>query len=198
VSTYYDEHAEEYSRGSLDVDLSELRQRFTCLLPSGGAICDAGCGSGRDAKAFLEQGFEVTAFDASAGMVRLASQYTGLPVRHLRFEDMDYKQAFDGIWCCASLLHVPPDEEQLVYRRIIDALKPGGIWYLSYKLGQGQREEGGRVFTDHTPESLKELPGQFDGIRVLDLWATQDRMGRGKEWANGLVRRSYLSEAGSP
>src|SRR5688500_10452441 len=95
---YYDRHAGEYARSTLGVDVRALYGPFLTLIPEGGRILDAGCGSGRDAKAFLDLGYRVLAFDASRTMAELASRTTGLEVRVLRFEDVTFDREFDGIW----------------------------------------------------------------------------------------------------
>ena len=100
---------------------------FLDNVPAGGAVLEAGCGSGRDALVFLRAGRAVTAFDGSAEMVRRASAHTGLPVRHMTFQEMDWDSAFDGVWASASLLHVPRAELPAVMQRIVRALKPRGV-----------------------------------------------------------------------
>src|SRR3712207_7267921 len=49
--------------------LFRSHDRFLRRVRPGGRILDAGCGTGRDALAFVQRGFEVVAFDASAEMV---------------------------------------------------------------------------------------------------------------------------------
>jgi 2-polyprenyl-3-methyl-5-hydroxy-6-metoxy-1,4-benzoquinol methylase len=61
---YYDDHADQFVRGTLAVDMAELYKPFLEHVPAGGRILDAGCGSGRDTRAFLAQGYEVVAMDA--------------------------------------------------------------------------------------------------------------------------------------
>jgi 2-polyprenyl-3-methyl-5-hydroxy-6-metoxy-1,4-benzoquinol methylase len=148
---YYQEYAAQFFDQTLGIDLSELRRKFTDLLPSGARILDAGCGSGRDAKAFAMQGFDVTAFDASQAMVELARWHTGLPVQRLTFQEFRADKPLHGIWACASLLHVPANEEQAVWRRLVDALADHGILYASYKLGEGERVDGGHSPQGHQP-----------------------------------------------
>jgi 2-polyprenyl-3-methyl-5-hydroxy-6-metoxy-1,4-benzoquinol methylase len=72
-------------------------------------------------------------------MVELARQHTGLPVQLMSFSEIDGKAQYDGIWCCASLLHVPSSELPAVMQKLADALKPGGVWYVSFKYGNGER-----------------------------------------------------------
>ena len=71
------------------MDFYETQNRFSTLLPERGYILDFGCGSGRDTKYFLEQGFYVDATDGSEEMCHIASNYTGIQVRRLLFEELD-------------------------------------------------------------------------------------------------------------
>lgn len=143
---YYDENYEEYFKNTIDADMSEMIERFLSYLKPGARILDAGCGVGRDTKVFLQKGYEVEAFDSSVQMCRISSEYTGQQTRLLRFEDMDYDNEFDGIWACASLLHVSREDLQDVFSRLEKALIRGGVLYASFKLGSDYSENG-RCFT---------------------------------------------------
>lgn len=188
-SDYYQQHAQRFFSETVDVDMSELYRPFVAHLKPGARILDAGCGSGRDAKAFREMGYEVEAFDASAELVELARQHTGLPVKQMRFEDVTEVERYDGIWCCASLLHVPLAELPGVMTQLSEALKPGGVWYLSFKYGSGEREKDGRRFTDMDEAGLGEMIVGLSGIDVVEYWLTGDkRAERQKErWFNALI-----------
>lgn len=189
---YYQQHAERFFSETVAVDMSALYQPFITYLKPGARILDAGCGSGRDAKAFHEMGYVVEAFDASAELVELACQHSSLPVEQKHFEDVTEVERYDGIWCCASLLHVPLAELPAVMARLARALKAGGIWYLSFKYGCGEREKDGRVFTDMDEAGLKELVRRMAGLEVGNIWQTGDlRPARGKEaWLNGIIKKS--------
>ncbi|MCD8151513.1 MAG: class I SAM-dependent methyltransferase [Clostridiales bacterium] len=104
--SYYDEHAEEYCAATIDADMSFCRDKFMACLPAGAHILDAGCGSGRDSKAFMDNGFAVTAMDASEKMCTEAKKLLRQDVLQISFEKMNFQNEFDGIWACASLLHV--------------------------------------------------------------------------------------------
>ena len=104
---YYNRYAATYFESTVNIDLSETRARFEKVLPEGGSILDLGCGSGRDSLAFLEDGYEVTPLDGSPEMCALAEIHTDLEVLNMTFEELDFDEVFDGIWACASLLHVP-------------------------------------------------------------------------------------------
>lgn len=185
---YYQDNAQTFFDGTVNVDMSLLYETFTQHLAPGARVLDAGCGSGRDAKAFLKMGYQVEAFDASPAMVELAQEHTGLPVQLMTFADVDWKEEFDGIWCCASLLHVPTLELPEVMRRLADALKPGGVWYVSFKYGNGEREVDGRRFTDMDEVGLRALIRKIKKIEIFELWTTKDkRPNRAEVWVNGVV-----------
>ena len=73
ASDYYRQNAEPFFSATVQVDMTPLHERFLATLPAGARILDAGCGSGRDAKAFAERGHAVAAFDASPELARLAA-----------------------------------------------------------------------------------------------------------------------------
>ena len=188
---YYTHHAEAYAQATRAVDIAPLYARFLPHVPAGGLILDAGCGSGRDALAFLQQGYAVEAFDASPELAQLATQHAGIPVKVMRFQDLDDNGRFDAIWACASLLHVPEREQPDAWRRLWRSLKPGGVVYASYKLGPAERvDEAGRAFTDADETRLSEWLNPLDGIARLETWLTTDqRPGQMQTWLNALVYR---------
>ena len=190
-TSYYDENAEPFFADTAFVDLSDGRRRFVAALPPRGRVLDAGCGSGRDALAFRELGFDVTAFDGSAAMVAKASAHTGLTVLHLDFAELTWCEAFDGIWANASLLHVPRRDLPDIMRGLRAALVPGGVWELSFKLGRGERQTPGRLFTDLDEPAARALIAEVGGLETLAITISYDvRPGRENEgWTNLLVRR---------
>jgi SAM-dependent methyltransferase len=98
---FYRKNAQHFFERTAYLKVESLYQDFLPLLPAGGRILDAGCGSGRDTKAFAERGYQMTAFDATPELVELARQFTGLPIRLLRFQEMDYVVA-SGEFDCAG------------------------------------------------------------------------------------------------
>ena len=182
---YYDKNAAEFIEGTLHADMSEWRRRFLKYVKKGGCILDAGCGSGRDSKAFMQDGFKVAAFDASTEMCKAAAAYTGLEVKQMMFQELDYCDEFDGIWACASLLHVSYDELPDVIRRLKRALKKDGVIYVSFKYGTEETTKGGRTFSNFTEKTVKTLMDNA-GFAIKECVVSEDvRPDRaGEKWVN--------------
>ena len=189
---YYDEHAEEFCASTFSIDMSELYRPFVARLPEGGRVLEAGCGSGRDALAFTQMGFQVEAFDASAEIVRIARVKTNLDIQVDTFDTFHDDQGFDGIWACASLIHHSRTDLGHCLLRLRDKLVPGGVLYASFKNGEQEEQRGLRVFLDLTQMGVIEIVDGIPGIEVLQIWPTPDlRGGRELErWTNALLIRS--------
>lgn len=201
---YYDNHAVEFYRDTVNVELAAIRKRFLSKMKRGSYILDFGCGSGRDTKYFLEQGYRVDAVDGSVELCRLASAYAGIEVKNMLFQELSQVDKYDGIWACSSILHLRVDELADVLGRMAEALKDRGIIYTSFKYGAYMGERNGRFFTDMTEQSFAELlalieceagSGARAKIRKMEVeeqWITFDvRPGRGEEkWLNLILRKS--------
>ena len=187
---YYNKNADSFFEGSVNANMSYERDKFIALLPVGGKILDAGCGSGRDSKAFLEQGFEVTAFDASEEMCKRASEYIGQEVINMLFQDVSFKDEFDGIWASASLLHVSIDELPVIIKKMNEALKSGGIMYASFKYGDGTKMRGERRFSDFNEKSIVPLFENAGFSIIYNEVGADNRPGRENEmWVNVIVKK---------
>lgn len=187
---YYDENAQEFFDGTVNADMSSHHEKFLELIPKNGKILDAGCGSGRDTKNFKELGYDVTAIDGSPEMCKLASEFSGINVKHMQFQEISFQNEFDGIWASASLLHVPSDELDSVLRNLKNSLKTHGILYASFKYGDFEGERNGRYFNDLTEDTAIELFEKND-FNVIETWITNDaRPTREDErWVNILINK---------
>ena len=188
---YYNENAKKFIDGTVSVDFRSIQDTFLELLPENAKILDFGCGSGRDTKYFLEHGCRVVAMDGSLELCKAASEYTGIIVKHMLFQELNVKEIYDGIWACASILHVKSEELPEIIRKMSLATIANGIIYLSFKYGDFEGERNGRYFTDMTEESMAELLVGFPELRVEKQWITGDvRDGRGDErWLNMILRK---------
>ncbi|WP_168383551.1 class I SAM-dependent methyltransferase [Acinetobacter indicus] len=187
---YYNKHAEEFTASTFEVDMESLYQPFLAELPEGARILDVGCGSGRDTLAFKKKGYQVDAIDYSEELVKKASRITGIPIKLKSFYEVDDYEAYDGIWACASLLHCERTRLKEVIGKLLSALKPNGVIYMSFKYGKGDREKDGRQFTDLNEVQVKELLNQWDDVSQLKQWITIDqRPNRSEKWLNILLKK---------
>lgn len=190
---YYNKNADSFVEGTVSVDFSNTQVKFIEYL-QGKKILDFGCGSGRDTKYFLDAGFDVEAIDGSIELCKSASEYTGINVKHMLFQELDAKEAYDGIWACASILHLPKSEIKAVIAKMVAALVDSGIIYMSFKYGNFEGERNGRYFTDMTEDSVTELFTGITGAELIEMWNTSDvRPGRGEEkWINIILRKTTI------
>ncbi|MBS0271572.1 MAG: class I SAM-dependent methyltransferase [Proteobacteria bacterium] len=188
---YYDENAQNYFDTTICFDMRSLYDRFLPFIPKGGKILDAGCGSGRDSKYFLNQGYVVSAFDGSENMAKLASQLTGLTVQHKNFLDINSEEEFNGIWSSASLLHVPQPDLLKTLEKLKKALRYQGVWYMSFRFGEGERNEGDRYFNDQTEISLRNVLKQLGDFETIYMGISDSlRSRRGYQFVSTVVRKS--------
>ena len=139
---FYRENAQAYAEWAKAP--STRLTGFLALLPPGGAILELGCGAGNHAAKMLAAGFALRATDGSPEMAEIASRRLGHPVEAMLFHELDADQAYDGVWASACLLHVPRDDLAGILAQIRRALKPGGVFYASFKVGQGSGQGDGR------------------------------------------------------
>ena len=189
---YYETHADDFRVRAEALPMDSVYEPFLRLLPRDAHILDAGCGSGRDAAAFLARGYRVTAIDASPAMVHSAKRH-GIDARVVTFQRMTFNEEFDGIWACASVLHVPHAEVPEVLRRFARALKPHGVLYVSVKEGHGEGVAGdGRFFSYFSLDEFSRLltcENLFDALKAWEN-SSPDSSGTTRTWLNFLARKS--------
>jgi SAM-dependent methyltransferase len=189
---YYNNAAKEYVNDTVDANVSELNSFFLKYLPEKANILDLGCGSGRDSKIFIEKGHTVSAVDGSIAFCKLASEYLGQAVRCMKFDELDYVEQFDGVWACASILHVPLKDLEMIFEKISRALKNGGYFFTCFKYGEFEGERNGRYFTDMTEDRFNNLIINVKELNIVETTITRDvRKGRENEkWLNVIMQKS--------
>ena len=94
---YYNRNVQDFVDRTVSVDFTRIQNVFLELLPRDARILDFGCGSGRDTKYFLDCGYQVDAMDGSIELCRAASEYTGIHVKRILFQELDEVEKYDGI-----------------------------------------------------------------------------------------------------
>lgn len=185
---YYDDNADAFVAQTVNADLTALYGPFLSKLPRRARILDAGSGSGRDTKAFRDMGHGVIAIDASAEMVKATLRLSDGPAIHSTFLDYSDDELFDGIWACASLLHVNSDDLAITLHHLHGMLKDDGWLFASFKIGSGEQVRNGRFFNDMDVTRLEAVVGDIEGLSVAATWETDDvRPDRQERWLNALL-----------
>jgi 2-polyprenyl-3-methyl-5-hydroxy-6-metoxy-1,4-benzoquinol methylase len=183
---YYNSHANEYYRTTVDADLDAGRKKFAAYLPAGARVIDMGCGSGRDVLAFREMGLDAAGLDASEELVRLAKERLGIPVFKADLSCWTADEPYDGIWCCAALMHLEETDCRRFFANLKYNLKPGGALYISVKSGiETGMDSAGRYMRNFTEEDIYELAGSVEGLEITELWYSADTLSRNDfRWLN--------------
>lgn len=187
---YYNEEYASYVENSINVDLLHIYDQFLELIPIKGSILDAGCGSGRDMLYFNNAGYSVKGFDNSIKMVEIASSYSKCSVDYTSFEKIEYKDAFDGIWACASLLHVQREDLNDVFIKLHKALHKGGILYCSFKNREDDFTDNKRSFTCFSPQKIEQFISLLSIFSIEKIFISEDarKERKGEMWTNALLR----------
>ena len=190
MQDYYNRNSIEFFNGTLNADMTPHYKEFLKFIPKKGHILDAGCGSGRDTYMFKSYGYNVTAFDGSLEMCKLSSKYLKQEVLHIKFQDIEFNELFDGIWASASLLHISSNEIQMVLKKIQKALKKDGVLYASFKYGEFEGMRNGRYFKDYTEKMANELFSSAN-FKLIKIWITNDvrKEHKNEKWINILGKK---------
>ena len=188
---YYNKNAQCFTAGTVSGEFTKIQNKFLKKLNPGAYIVDFGCGTGRDTKYFLNQGYLVDAMDGSEQLCQIASELTGIKVRQMLFHELEVNEKYDGIWACASILHLQKKELKEVLEKMLTALKSDGWIYTSFKYGEYEGERNGRYFTDFTIDTFADFVQEIHNLQVEEYWITEDvRLGRSKErWLNLILQK---------
>ena len=165
---YFDQNAERCFADAFTITERTNQDHFLSYIRPGGTILDFGCGSGRDAAYFRSRGFEVVPTDGSREMCRLASEYLGMTVRVLEFNELDDEDRFDGIYASASVMHLEYERLLEVFPKMARALHEGGILYVSFKYGEADGYLGKRYYTNMTEDRLAQTLERFPRLEVVE------------------------------
>lgn len=192
---YYNKNSEEYFNSTLNVDMTNTYKPFLKLVPKDGKILDLGCGSGRDSMNFMKLGYEVTAVDGAKELAKKASVLLGKEVILSTFEELELKEKFHGIWACASLLHIKREDLKTVLNNLYNNLEDNGVFYMSFKYGEKEYvDDKNRYFNCFTDESIISFINENTKFNILDLYITEDKLGRVNEvkWVNLICNKKSV------
>ncbi len=198
TQAFYNSNANSFIEKTINVDMRLLYQPFIDSLPvkpaSQQKILDLGCGSGRDSVYFAKLGFDVTAIDGSSKLIKTAKEnyaISNIFWEYLTFEqtiNKDWQSRFDGIWACASLLHVPYHNIASLLDRLLSLLKTEGVFYASFKYGDSEHTEESRFFCDMNEIRWQAIKLDLNNTINDKVWLTSDkREDSNGQWFNVLI-----------
>lgn len=187
---YYETNAKRYARETFSADMSEQYQSFLPLLRGQAKILDVGSGSGRDSCYFQKHGYQVTALEPSKNLCREIRKVFSGEIVCSDIQNYQPDQPFDGIWACASLLHLQEKEILHFFEKMNLYLKNNGILYFSGKNGiPTGRAADGRYFLEFTEQLVEKILAVNERMQLEELWYTEDVNGReGFRWMNVIMR----------
>jgi len=152
------------------VEPNDFLRDHVDTIPSGNVLCVAE-GEGRNATFLATRGLEVHSVDISdagvAKTLRLAAE-RGVTV-HAQVADLATHDIGIAQWdaIVSIFAHMPPDVRRSLHRRVVDALKPGGVLLLeAYTPDQIGRGTGGPKVPEMTM-SLATLTDELAGLEVV-------------------------------
>jgi SAM-dependent methyltransferase len=193
IISLYDQDAELYFRETAYIDMTDEYQKFRKQIPLAGTILDAGCGVGRDTRYFIKKGYRVISLDASMKMVNLCRQYPFSYCLHVSFNMIEYIEEFDGIWACASLIHLSPEDFKASLSRLANATKQGGILYFSLKNGTGITNNGGKITYHYTNNDIKQIMIEKLMFELVEIWENEGKKKTDSAtWTNYIFKKPTL------
>ena len=187
-SKYYEENAEAFISDTFECDMSIQYHFFEKELNKNAkTILDLGFGSGRDSLYFINKGYEVYAIDPSKAFCDNAIKLGIKNVFQITAQEMNFINLFDGIWACASLLHVPSKELNETFKKYAISLKKDGVMYASFKYGEFEGERNGREFLDLNENTLEQYLIN-SGLKLKEILITEDvRPDKTTKWLNAII-----------
>lgn len=189
---YYNTNAKEYFETTKNIKTTDIYNEFINMVKPSGKVLDLGCGSGRDSLYFKNAGYYVTSIDGSIELAKEAQKLIKQEVIVSKFEDFRSNEKFDGIWACASLLHVRRENIEGVLRNLTNNLNKGSVFYLSFKYGDNEYiDDKGRYFNCYIEETFMELITKIKEYKLKAIYKTGDFLGRRDNliWLNIILER---------
>jgi SAM-dependent methyltransferase len=191
----YDRAAEGFAARWNELRLDRALNAFAGRVTGQRRVLDLGCGPGRDVHFLTQLGCQAVGLDLSAGMLAQArSRLPAVPLVRADLRRIPFSPgAFDGIWACASLLHLRRAELPAILTELSRLLRcPGGVLYVALKGGQGERwitaPSGERYFFAYYQSAEVETQLDAAGFQVVESWVTPDQAGRDEPWINAVAR----------
>jgi len=187
----YEEHSDAFVEKYRSESIAERFGEPFFEALQGDRVLDVGCGPGSDAETFADREYDVTGLDVTPSF--LESARTNVPDARFALGDMRQlpfdSSSFDGVWACASLLHVPREDVPATLSEFARVLDDGGHLYCSLKRGdESGFDADGRFFERHTADAVASLlvGAGFEPVHVET--AAAEEVASRDGWVQALAR----------
>lgn len=185
---YYNRNADWYYWTTVGVDMDVFRKKFASYLPGEASVIDMGCGSGRDVMSFSDMGHDALGLDGAKELLKLAEERLGIKTKAADISDYKAASPYDGVWCCASLIHLNGEEKARFFRNLDRNLKSGGVIYISVRDGIKTGRDDNGVYMSNCSEAELRKYLEDAGCEILEMKVTEDALERGGvKWLNVIA-----------
>jgi SAM-dependent methyltransferase len=190
----YNAHPKFYADRYCREGLGKYRDEFLAALPDGiGRVLDGGCGPGRDCLEFDRSGVSVVGLDLAMGLLRIARRSVSVPLVCSDLRVLPFaSNSFDGVWLCASLLHLSPVAVSIALREANRVLVPKGVLFASVVTGEsGWRPDpcGGRRWFVASERLSFDSAVTASGLELIGRSGRESDSEGG--WINILARKDH-------
>lgn len=188
---YYEENSKSYFYTTYYNLPESLYKHFLSYIPEGGSIIDLGCGSGRDSKYFFEHKYLVEALDESTELCKIVKENLAIKVINDSIQNWEPENMYNGIWACASLLHLKIEDLFNSFNKIVKCIKENGVIFVSVKSGiETGYQPDGRYYTNFTEDLLENILRENQRLHLEKLWYTNDIYNRYDfKWMNFILKK---------
>lgn len=192
-------YSKRYEDEPIEDFVSSLARFWPAPNPRKRFAVDIGCGPGQYAELLKKLGFEVDLYDASRSMLRMAAKRLGIkPPKPRNIYDLASEcrdKQYDLVFACAMMVHVPLHDAHLIYEQFYRILKPGGVLFVNYKIGDHSLvARDGRYFQfyrswERPLDMLRAAGFRDERTIMLRNWRTSYDCPKEIQWANFFLRR---------
>ncbi|MFF4442017.1 class I SAM-dependent methyltransferase [Streptomyces sp. NPDC001621] len=191
IQPYYAQNAGRLGQRYGSVPFEEVHGGVVDLLPPAPAVAvDIGSGTGRDAAALAQRGYQVVAVEPVPELREVAQRlYQSAGVRWVEDclpELSRLNEAFDVALLSAVWMHLPPAVRRAAMDRLAALLAPSGLLIISLRRGAPPTD---RVMFD-VPADEVLRDGERAGLRLVRLVEEgADCLGRAEVWWQTVALR---------
>lgn len=193
----YNKIAKQYAKNLAVKGHRKELEKFFPLVKPHGKILDIGCAAGRYSRALKDKGFEVVGIDLSEELLKIAKKenpdipFILADMRKLPF----LNESFDSVCAIAVLHHLEKHDMDGALQEMRRVLKPGGILWVSTKMGEGAlttsdslAEGEEREFTLLTEDGLDSML-RGNGFKKIDLYHEESSSRKGLFWIVAFYKK---------